>query len=117
MLRLKRLPTGVFFFAIGYFLSALIGDDPLFDHSLAVHVIDVVLDHVAEISGEKSLDVFFVCTFDLESLVGDVLLDSVQRCQGAVLALMRESVCEHKLTGCGHLKLNIIEEFHVSTEE
>ena len=80
-------------------IRCLIGDDPFFDHSLAVHVIDAVLDHVAEITGEESFDVFFVCTFDIESLVRDVLLDSVQRCQGTVLALMRESVCEHKLTG------------------
>ena len=107
----------VFFFAIGYFLSALIGDDPLFNHSLAVHIIDAVLDHVTKVSGEKSLDVFLAGTFDFKALIRDVLLDTVEGCQRTVLALVSETVRKHKFTGSGHLKLDVIKEFHISSEE
>lgn len=68
----------------------LIGDDPLFDHSLAVNVIDAVLDHVAEVSGEKSFDVFLVGSLDLKALIRDVLLNAVESCQRSVLALVRD---------------------------
>ena len=46
-----------------------------------------------------------------------MLFDAVERCQGTVLALAREAVREHKLTGGGHLQLNIVKEFHILAEQ
>ena len=44
-------------------------NDPLFDHSLTVDIIDAVFDHVTEVSGEKPFDVVFSGSFYLKALI------------------------------------------------
>ena len=65
--------------SFSYTLLSCFGDKPPADGVLAVHVFRRFFGQVSEVTGEEPLDILFGCPFAVESLVVDLLFQTVER--------------------------------------
>ena len=56
-------------------------DNPLFNHSFAVHIIDSILSHVTEVPREDTLDIVLGRSAAVEALIVDLLFKPIQCCK------------------------------------
>ena len=54
-----------------------IGNDPLFDESLTVNIINGILTQMPKVAGEEPLDIILTRSFAVEALLVDLLLNTI----------------------------------------